>query len=198
LNFRYLVRECYVIGEDTGMYTASSGKKPPPSAGTPCLASLGESLVASGLQCGISLTQAKRVNLVRNYSPRPPPRGTPPPRAGPGHLTSPLTGPARALLASPHSPPLLSQLYAAQRHDRSIRRASANNVRIRFTWRCQAHLEMPGAPFECQVHLSFAYLKQGAPVDRRWTSVTPGASFEYQGHPGRRQGLDLWISAAAQ
>jgi hypothetical protein len=71
----------------------------------------------------------------------------------------------------------------------------------------QVHLEMPGAALECQVHLASAYLKQGAPAiprahlwtaGGRWTSITPGASSECQGHSGRRQGLDLWISAAAQ
>jgi hypothetical protein len=34
-----------------------------------------------------------------------------------------------------------------------LRRALTNNVRIRCTWRCQAHLEMPGAPGDYQVHL---------------------------------------------
>jgi hypothetical protein len=75
-----------------------------------------------------------------------------------------------------------------------------------------APVKIAGAPgdgrcalaLECQVHLPGIRVfetgrtchSQGAPVDRRWTSITPGASFEYQGHPGRRQGLglDLWIS----
>jgi hypothetical protein len=54
-----------------------------------------------------------------------------------------------------------------------LRRALTNNVRIRCTWRCQAHLAMPGTPGDFQVHLSSAYLKQGAPAIPRvhlWTA----------------------------
>jgi hypothetical protein len=57
-----------------------------------------------------------------------------------------------------------------------LRRALTNNVRIRCTWRCQAHLAMPGAPGGPQVHLASAYLKQGAPAIHRvhlWTAGAP-------------------------
>jgi hypothetical protein len=59
-------------------------------------------------------------------------------------------------------------------------------------------LGMPGAPGIRVFDTGRTCHSQGAPVDRRWTSITPGASLEYQEHPGRREGLDLWISAAAQ
>jgi hypothetical protein len=60
-----------------------------------------------------------------------------------------------------------------------LRRALTNNVRIRCTWRCQAHLAMPDAPGDPQVHLEIprcAYLKQGAPAIHRvhlWTAGAP-------------------------
>jgi hypothetical protein len=63
-----------------------------------------------------------------------------------------------------------------------LRRALTNNVRIRCTWRGQAHLampdapgEFPGAPGDSQVHLASAYLKQGAPAIPRVHLLTAGA-----------------------
>jgi hypothetical protein len=63
-----------------------------------------------------------------------------------------------------------------------LRRALTNNVRIRCTWRCQAHLAMPGAPGDPQVHLEMHR--------RTWQvrffekSTTPGAPGNLQVHLG--------------
>jgi hypothetical protein len=68
-----------------------------------------------------------------------------------------------------------------------LRRALTNNVRIRCTWRCQAHLAMPDAPGDPQVRLfetGRTCHSQGAPVDCRCTSITPGAPVKIAGAPG--------------
>ena len=74
-----------------------------------------------------------------------------------------------------------------------LRRALTNNVRIRCTWRCQAHLvtgdarctwRSPGAPGIRLFETGRTCHSQGAPVDCRCTSITPGAPVKIAGAPG--------------
>jgi hypothetical protein len=59
-----------------------------------------------------------------------------------------------------------------------LRRALTNNVRIRCTWRS------PGAPGIRLLETGRTCHSQGAPVDCRCTSITPGAPVKIAGAPG--------------